>query len=487
LVNHVETAYWDLYFAYRDLESKIAARDAALSTWRRVQALEETDDKAAQAGEQYFRFTEDLQNAISGRIVEGTRSNNGSSGGTFRGSLGVHVAERRLRLLIGLPINDDMMLRPAHDPVPAKVVFDWGEIVREGLVRRAELRKQLLQIKRRELELLASRNFLLPEVDTFGRYRWRGFGKDLLDSDRTGKPRFDNAYRDLTSGDFQEWQLGVEVTMPFGYRRGHAAVRQAQLQLARERAILKEQERQIVHDLSNAISDMRRAYEVSQTAFNRRVAAKKQLASLNEREVLTGRVDLNTMLDAQRRAADADTRYFRALVEYSLAIKNVHFEKGTLLEYNDVYLSDKESIPVPPTHNVAPPVMPSAAEQTLPPPSDRGDDTAGFEPAYGNPANGGYDVANGYDAPAGNAAAYGDVATSVYGAAYEDESSGGYDETNGYDAVGGSEVPYGNEASSVTGAAYRGDTTGGYESAYGTDTYGGYEGNELLPLPSVEQ
>ncbi len=344
LVSNVENAYWDLYFAYRDLESKHVARDAALTTWRRVQALAETDDKEAQAREQYFRYQEEVETALSGRIVEGTESYNGSSGGTFRGSLGVYVAERRLRLLLGIPINDAYVIRPARDPVIAKVVFDWNEIAREALYRREEIRQQMLRVKRRELELAASRNFLLPRVDAIGRYRWRGFGDDLLHPDRDGRPRFDNAYMDLTSGDFQEWQLGVEVIAPFGFRQAHAAVRNAQLELARERMILREQERQVVHDLSNAVADMHRAYQSCQTAFNRRVAARKQLAVLEEREKVTTSIDVNATLDAQRRAADADSRYFRALVEYSMAIKNVQFEKGTLLEYNDVYLADTASV-----------------------------------------------------------------------------------------------------------------------------------------------
>ena len=38
-VANVENAYWDLYFAYRDLDVKIQARDDALETWRRVRAL----------------------------------------------------------------------------------------------------------------------------------------------------------------------------------------------------------------------------------------------------------------------------------------------------------------------------------------------------------------------------------------------------------------------------------------------------------------
>ena len=39
LLCNVENAYWDLYFAYRDLDTKIQSRDAALETWRQVQRL----------------------------------------------------------------------------------------------------------------------------------------------------------------------------------------------------------------------------------------------------------------------------------------------------------------------------------------------------------------------------------------------------------------------------------------------------------------
>jgi len=54
-----------------------------------------------------------------------------------------------------------------------------------------------------------------------GRYRWRGFGDTLFPDKDPPLPRFDNAYEDLTSGDFQEWQLGFELNMPIGFRAAH--------------------------------------------------------------------------------------------------------------------------------------------------------------------------------------------------------------------------------------------------------------------------
>jgi hypothetical protein len=51
-------------------------------------------------------------------------------------------------------------------------------------------------------------------------------------------------------------------------------------------------------------------------------------------------VSLDLLLDAQRRLAESESRYYRALAEYAIATKNVHFVKGTLLEYDGVYLAE---------------------------------------------------------------------------------------------------------------------------------------------------
>jgi len=344
-VANVENAYWDLYFAYRDLDAKITARDTALETWRRVQALYLAGrrggeaEKEAQARAQFFRFEEEVQNALAGRPLEGTRTRNGSTPGTFRGLPGVQVAERRLRLLAGLPPNGEQLIRPADEPVTAPVAFDWHAVAAESLVRRVELRRQRWLVKSRELELLASRNFLRPNLDLVGLYRFRGFGEELLDSYRDDKERFDNAFMDLTSGDFQEWQLGVEFSAPIGFRQAHAGVRNAELRLMRERTVLREQERQVVHDLSNAVAEAQRAYAVVQTNYNRRFAAKQQLDAL-QAAYEDDKADFYVVLDAQRRLAEAESDYFKSQVEYALAVRNVHFEKGTLLDYCGVMLAE---------------------------------------------------------------------------------------------------------------------------------------------------
>lgn len=357
LVNNVENAYWDLYFAYRDLEAKVEARDKALVIWKQLDARRQTNalknpDKEPQAREQYLRSEEEVQTALTGRNLGGTRLSGDMGAGTFRSVTGVQVTERRLRLLMGVPINDGWMYVPATAPCPAAIECDWREMTAEALTRRAELRRTRLGVKRRELELVASRNFLLPKLDLIGRYRWRGIGHDLLDpspqpADPLSGAYIDNAYQNLTSGDFQEWRLGAEMMLPVGFRQGHAAVSNAQLLLARERAVLVEQERLVVHDLSNAYADLLRAHDNCRLVFNRRVAARKRLEQIELNLPRQGddagekiEILLSDRLEAVRRVAESDSNYHAALVEYALALKNVNFEKGSLLEYNNVYLAE---------------------------------------------------------------------------------------------------------------------------------------------------
>jgi outer membrane protein TolC len=223
----------------------------------------------------------------------------------------------------------------------APVRFDWTLVTADALSRRAELRRQRWVVKTRELELVAAHNFLLPNLDVDGLYRWRGYGKTLIDSDWNDAQNVPNAFASLTSGKYQEWQLGAEFSLPLGFRQGHAAVRNAEVAVSRARALVSQMERQVIHDVSDAVAEVERAYQVVQTDIDRTLAAKRAVDVLTDKVVRENKPDrLFELLDAQRRYSDALDHYHQSCVEYALAIRNVHFEKGTLLEYCEISLAE---------------------------------------------------------------------------------------------------------------------------------------------------
>jgi hypothetical protein len=73
--------------------------------------------------------------------------------------------------------------------------------------------------------------------------------------------------------------------------------------------------------------------------YNRLEAAREQLAAL-QTAFEADKAPLNLVLEAQRRLAAAESRYFEALVDHAIAVKNMHFEKGSLLEYAGVHLAE---------------------------------------------------------------------------------------------------------------------------------------------------
>ena len=327
-VSNVINAYWDLYFAYRDFDAKRSALERSRLTWQGYEAQRVSNRKSgaseALAREQYYRFESEVQDAISGKLIQRTQVANASSGGTFAGINGILAAERRLRLLIGLPLSDGMLIRPADEPNTAPIVFDWNSVSAEAIMLRSELQQQRLLVKSREMELLAAKNFLMPSLDMISIYRLRGLDQQLAGSG--------SAFSELATLDYQELEASLELRLPVGFRQAHAAVRHAKFQVARERAILEEQERQVLHDLTAVVAECDRAFTQMQTNLNRYLAASDALEVLNANREAGLPVNLEQLLDSQRRMSDAQSRYFLSMAEYTIATKNVQFEKGTLLQ-----------------------------------------------------------------------------------------------------------------------------------------------------------
>jgi outer membrane protein TolC len=328
MVSDVERAYWDLYYNYRNLNAVMAGRDSALQTWRKVHALYQTGtkggeaEKEAQAREQYFLFRAQVENTL--------------------GLL--YTAESRLRYMMGLAPTDGRLIRPSDDPTTAEVRFDWGDVLTEGLTRSVELRRQRWVVKQNELKLIASKNYLMPRLDAQASYRWYGFGNDLANYNGVDyRPGIalpnSGALNTIWTGQFQAWQMGLTFTMPIGFRLAMSGVRNSELILAQSRAFLQDQELELSHVLTNSIRDLDRNYQVSRTTFNRRVAAAKQVEAVKAAyEVGTATLDM--LLDAQRRLADAEIAYYRALIDYNVAILQVHYRKNSLLEYDGIYLAE---------------------------------------------------------------------------------------------------------------------------------------------------
>jgi len=319
LVFSTENAYWNLYNAYRNYDTVKTGLKSSYATWEKIFEYYRLGDARgsaqaeAQARQQFFRFYGNTKDALSN----------------------IYKTEAVLRFAMGIASADGRLIKPVDEPSVAKIRFDWFEVKSEGLNRAPELRKMKWDVKQRELELIAARNFLLPNLNFSGSYRFNGMGSDLVNHSANAS----SAYGSFGSGDYQGWHMELGFSAPFGWRKERAAVRHAELNLIKYRALLQEQELALDHSLADSIRDMDRFYAQAEIAFNTRRAAQEEVRA-TEAAYEAQRTTLDQILDAQRRLAEAESSYFNSIVNYNLAITKLHYLKGSLLEYNNIALAE---------------------------------------------------------------------------------------------------------------------------------------------------
>ncbi|MCL2622095.1 MAG: TolC family protein, partial [Planctomycetaceae bacterium] len=319
LVYSTENAYWNLYNAYRNFDTVKKGLKASYATWEKVRAFYDEGDirgsaqAESQSRQQFYNFYANTKDALSN----------------------IYKTEAILRFAMGIASSDGRLIRAVDEPTVAKIRFEWNEVKSEGLSRAPELRKMKWDVKQRELELIASRNFLLPNLNFTGTYRFNGMGEDLINHS-SGTT---NAYRSMSGGNYQGWHMELGFSAPFGWRKERAAVRHAELNLLKYRVLLQEQELALDHNLGDVLREMARFYAQAEIAFNRRSAAQDEVSS-TEQAYDIGRTTLDQVLDALRRLAEAESSYFNSIVNYNLSITKLHYLKGSLLEFNNVALAE---------------------------------------------------------------------------------------------------------------------------------------------------
>ena len=323
-VNEIVDSYWQLELAYKNFERIKASRDGSLKTWNIAKARRENGlpggeaDRELQAREQYYQFQSQLLAALNGDLLNGVT--------------GVLQAESNLRRLINLPQSDDRVIRPKDAPVVAETVLSWNDLAVQAVCSRSEIREQVRIVRQRELEIVAAQSFVLPRLDAIATFRNNGFGDDLING---GAARFSGAIDDAISGDHNEWEVGFTVDMPIGFRQAYSNLKNANLQLRRERAVLREQKKQLLHELGGAVRQYDQSFANIELADLRQDAAAETVKS---RFVAyeADAVGFDELLDAQSRQLSAQLDYDRAVTNFELARNLVYLQSGRILDEHGI-------------------------------------------------------------------------------------------------------------------------------------------------------
>jgi outer membrane protein TolC len=329
LIFNVELAYWSLYGRYYTKYASEQALKQAYVTWEQLQQLQvaglQTKQGVAQARAQFEDFRLQYLVALQ-NVLE---------------------AERRLRGILGLPLEDGQRIVPADTPVLAPYRPDYRTSLVEALNNRPELRMARQELKVQQLNVILQENNYRPDVRVGASYNINSIGTRLdgpgpiRSADAAGNlidtPA--NALGSLADNKFNNWNIFIRADVPIGYRDAHAALKVAQLNLARSHVVLKNQERKAEFFLGSLYQQIVAYHEQIKLQQQRRIALGTQLQGQFER-VKIGKDPLIQLLDAQRSFTGSIQAEADAIVSYNVAIAGFHLAKGTITEYNNVTIGD---------------------------------------------------------------------------------------------------------------------------------------------------
>jgi outer membrane protein TolC len=318
----VEEAYWQLYCAYWDLYSRETGMKQTLAAWQIAKKRSAlggiAKEELAQIEEQFHSFRKQRLAAL-GR---------GSAG-----QLGVLEAERRLRYVIGLAPEDGTRLIPMDAPQTTPLAPDWTTSLANAMGQRPELRQIHQELKAGQLTLLKARDLLQPDLRFLGKYNVNGLGRDLS-----------GAIENFEDSNHHDWEVGLLLQVPIGFREGSAEVTRAKLQLAQRFAFLRDQEAKIVFSLQRSYRDVVQFQEEVRIARSQEQAAAAQLQARYDK-FKVGRETIDLLLRSQQKWVDALRDENVAICSYNVALADFERQKGTILEYDNVTLAEG---PLPP-------------------------------------------------------------------------------------------------------------------------------------------
>lgn len=246
----------------------------------------------------------------------------------------IRDAEDQLKNVLNDPtfkLSEDVEIIPTETPLVAPIVLDHFVEVRTALDRRSEIRQAKERIHATRINTLVAKNAILPNLEASFRYEVQGMGRTA-----------DNSFDNLTTNRFISYTLGASFSYSFGERAARAAHRRARLQESQAIVSLNQATDLVVTEVNNSIRTLMVRYTQLPPSLESVQAAERNLRALQAR---TQRIDpnyLQTELGAVEQLASTRNTLLSVLLGYNVGIVELEKAKGTLLDYNNVVVSDAQ-------------------------------------------------------------------------------------------------------------------------------------------------
>lgn len=309
LLANVEVAYWNLFAARQTLYAQEQGLSQAFLSYKfvktRVEVGTVTGANQDQSPSQMERFRRMVIDA-RGQVLE---------------------SERQLRGLLGMRNDDGTQLVPSDEPKTAAIVPDFQEAANEALANRPEIIQCRQDLKVQQLNLLMQRNLHKPEIQ----------------STTPG-----NALAQMAAEKFENWSIsGLRMTMSVESSDANAAIREAQLHMARSYYQCRDTELKVMEYLVQQYRQVIQTHAEIAPARAERVALEAYIKKIDTL-IATGKwnpQDFLNYLTVQQQLATAIACESQAIADYNKAIATFEFAKGTIQKHHNLGVLTPAALP----------------------------------------------------------------------------------------------------------------------------------------------
>ena len=304
LVATVEETYWQLLLA----KEQVAIFKASLELARRQ--LSATKERVAVGGMAEMEMAAaQTEIALREEALINARSR-------------VETLEVRLLRLIepkAMNLGERNIDLATKAVLPDEKLDTVAEHVRAGLTKRPELQEARLRVQREDIELIKTRNGLLPKMDLF------------LNLGESGYARSFGSSFGLTGSEGYDVAAGVTFELPHHNREARASHERAKLTKTQLEESLRNLEDLVREDVEVAYIELKRTKEqVQATAATRRLQEEKLRAEMAKFKV--GKTTSLLVAQVQRDLVESQVSEVEARTNCAIALIELYRLDGTLLE-----------------------------------------------------------------------------------------------------------------------------------------------------------
>jgi outer membrane protein TolC len=217
----------------------------------------------------------------------------------------------------------DKLPEPHPEDVPP-----LDEALKEAVSHRPEIEQADLDLRSQEYAIRYTRNSLLPSL-------YAGASYNLMGVNGTLQPTLGNIF----ANDYPNISFGVSLSFPLRNRQAQADAARALIEQRQFQMTLQQAKNQAVWDVSKAVSAVAQAKSQLDAALNL-VAISRQVLGMQQQKFTLASATVEEVITAQSNLATAQGNVVTARAAYSKAL--IDFEKatGTLLDRNNINLTE---------------------------------------------------------------------------------------------------------------------------------------------------